>query len=52
MSWEPKVGDVIYTSGGSHNEEVWDDSELIEHWETAMEEYRVSSLLNKLLFFI
>ncbi|KAI9260621.1 hypothetical protein BDA99DRAFT_86992 [Phascolomyces articulosus] len=40
MSWEPKVGDVIYTAGESHREEVWDDTELIEHWETAMAKYR------------
>ncbi|KAI7857956.1 hypothetical protein BDC45DRAFT_554535 [Circinella umbellata] len=42
MSWEPQVGDVIYSAGDSQNEEVWDDSELIEHWDTAMEEYRLS----------
>ncbi|KAI8149376.1 hypothetical protein BJV82DRAFT_121655 [Fennellomyces sp. T-0311] len=40
MSWTPQVGDVIYTVGDSKKEDVWDDTELIEHWEVAMEEYR------------
>ncbi|KAI9313710.1 hypothetical protein BX666DRAFT_533692 [Dichotomocladium elegans] len=41
QEWIPQIGDVIYTVGSNNHQEVWDDTELIEHWDSAMEEYRV-----------
>ncbi|KAG0177450.1 hypothetical protein DFQ29_004820 [Apophysomyces sp. BC1021] len=41
--WEmdvPKIGDTIYTAGDSKDDDIWDDTELIAHWDNAVEEYR------------
>ncbi|KAL1926946.1 hypothetical protein VTP01DRAFT_5276 [Rhizomucor pusillus] len=38
--WVPQVGQVIYTADGSTDEDAWDDTELIAHWDAALAEYR------------
>ncbi|KAJ8655641.1 hypothetical protein O0I10_008730 [Lichtheimia ornata] len=38
--WVPVIGETIYTAGSSKNDAAWDDSELIEHWDAALEQYK------------
>ncbi|CDH54599.1 predicted protein [Lichtheimia corymbifera JMRC:FSU:9682] len=38
--WVPAIGETIYTAGSSKNDAAWDDSELIEHWDAALAQYK------------
>ncbi|KAI7879356.1 hypothetical protein K492DRAFT_208309 [Lichtheimia hyalospora FSU 10163] len=38
--WVPAIGETIYVAGSSKNNAAWDDSELIDHWDAALEQYR------------
>lgn len=35
-----KVGTVLFTAGDTKNDDAWDDSELIEHWDQNVEAFR------------
>ncbi|KAI7866874.1 hypothetical protein BDF14DRAFT_1808737 [Spinellus fusiger] len=36
----PSVGETIFTLGDGNRDDVWDDTELIAHWDSAMDEYK------------
>ncbi|KAI8375454.1 hypothetical protein BD560DRAFT_392355 [Blakeslea trispora] len=37
---ELAIGTVLYTQGDAKHEDIWDDTELIEHWDRSIEAYR------------
>ncbi|KAG2196139.1 hypothetical protein INT47_006485 [Mucor saturninus] len=35
-----KIGTVLFSSGDAKHSDVWDDSDLIDHWDRNVEAYR------------
>ncbi|KAI8073954.1 hypothetical protein BC940DRAFT_363897 [Gongronella butleri] len=40
MASDPLIGQTVFTAGDNVEEDVWDDSALIEHWEQAKAVYK------------
>ncbi|KAL0080835.1 hypothetical protein J3Q64DRAFT_1198236 [Phycomyces blakesleeanus] len=36
----PAIGETIFTIGDGNREDVWDDTELIAHWDKEVDKYR------------
>ncbi|KAI9027600.1 hypothetical protein CLU79DRAFT_832966 [Phycomyces nitens] len=36
----PVIGETIFTIGDGNREDVWDDTELIAHWDKEVDKYR------------
>ncbi|KAI8983634.1 hypothetical protein BDB01DRAFT_791541 [Pilobolus umbonatus] len=37
---KPEIGSVLFSAGDTLHEDEWDDTELIDHWDKNVEQYR------------